>query len=72
MLFIAGLSTDFDEVDLKEMFELYGEVTSPELLPTAIPAKAKALVLWTCLTMKRQKKQLLPLIMWCWVKREFL
>lgn len=26
-LFVAGLPRDFDKTDLKEMFELYGEIT---------------------------------------------
>ena len=30
-LFIAGLPYDFDDVDLKEMFELYGEVSSAKV-----------------------------------------
>ncbi|HMH24437.1 MAG TPA: hypothetical protein VK563_21795 [Puia sp.] len=31
-LFVAGLSYDFDDVDLKEMFELYGEVSSAKVI----------------------------------------
>jgi cold-inducible RNA-binding protein len=31
-LFIAGLSYDLDDVDLKEMFELYGEVNSAKVI----------------------------------------
>ena len=30
-LFVAGLPYDFDDVDLREMFELYGEVTSAKV-----------------------------------------
>jgi len=30
-LFVAGLPYDFDDVDLKEMFELYGEVASAKV-----------------------------------------
>ncbi|HVM89843.1 MAG TPA: hypothetical protein VMT76_16775 [Puia sp.] len=30
-LFVAGLPPDFDDTDLKEMFELYGEVTSAKI-----------------------------------------
>jgi RNA recognition motif-containing protein len=30
-LFVAGLPYDFDDVDLKEMFELYGEVKSAKV-----------------------------------------
>jgi RNA recognition motif-containing protein len=30
-LFVAGLPYDFDDVDLKEMFELYGEVSSAKV-----------------------------------------
>src|SRR3954451_25426450 len=41
MLFIAGLSTDFDEVDLKEMFELYGEVTSARIITDRNTGKSK-------------------------------
>ena len=31
-LFVAGLSNDLDDVDLKEMFELYGDVTSAKVI----------------------------------------
>src|SRR5262249_22772361 len=31
-LFVAGLSSDLDDVDLKEMFELYGEVSSAKVI----------------------------------------
>jgi RNA recognition motif-containing protein len=31
-LFVAGLPHDFDDVDLKEMFELYGEVNSAKVI----------------------------------------
>lgn len=31
-LFVTGLSNDIDDVDLKEMFELYGEVTSARVV----------------------------------------
>lgn len=31
-LFVAGLTYDFDDVDLKEMFELYGDVTSAKVV----------------------------------------
>jgi RNA recognition motif-containing protein len=41
MLFIAGLSTDFDEVDLKEMFELYGEVASARVITDRNTGKSK-------------------------------
>lgn len=30
-LFVAGLPYDFDDIDLREMFELYGEVTSAKV-----------------------------------------
>lgn len=41
MLFVAGLSTDFDEVDLKEMFELYGEVASARVITDRSTGKSK-------------------------------
>ncbi len=41
MLFIAGLSTDFDDVDLKEMFELYGEVASARIITDRSTGKSK-------------------------------
>jgi cold-inducible RNA-binding protein len=41
MLFIAGLSTDFDDVDLKEMFELYGEVASARIITDRNTGKSK-------------------------------
>jgi len=31
-LFVAGLFSDLDDVDLKEMFELYGEVASAKVI----------------------------------------
>ncbi len=31
-LFVAGVPYDFDDVDLKEMFELYGEVNSAKVV----------------------------------------
>jgi cold-inducible RNA-binding protein len=31
-LFVAGVPYDFDDVDLKEMFELYGEVISAKVV----------------------------------------
>src|SRR6202000_3193076 len=31
-LFVAGLPTDFDDTDLKEMFELYGTVNSAKVV----------------------------------------
>jgi len=31
-LFVAGLPGDFDDVDLREMFELYGEVSSAKII----------------------------------------
>ncbi|HTQ27710.1 MAG TPA: hypothetical protein VMI35_06265 [Puia sp.] len=31
-LFVAGLPYDFDDIDLKEMFELYGEVGSARVI----------------------------------------
>lgn len=40
-LFVAGLASDFDEVDLKEMFELYGEVRSAKLILDHATGKSK-------------------------------
>jgi len=40
-LFVAGLPNDFDEVDLKEMFELYGEVRSAKLVMDKATGKSK-------------------------------
>lgn len=31
-LFVTGLPSNFDEVDLKEMFELYGDVSSAKVI----------------------------------------
>ncbi|WP_153796201.1 RNA recognition motif domain-containing protein [Foetidibacter luteolus] len=31
-LFVASLPADFDDTDLKEMFELYGEITSARVV----------------------------------------
>ena len=40
-LFIAGFPNDFDDVDLKEMFELYGEVTSARFVIDRTTGKSK-------------------------------
>lgn len=40
-LFVAGLPNDFDDVDLKEMFELYGEVKSAKLVLDKATGKSK-------------------------------
>jgi RNA recognition motif-containing protein len=40
-LFVAGLPNDFDDVDLKEMFELYGEVRSAKLVIDRATGKSK-------------------------------
>ena len=40
-LFVAGLPSDFDEVDLKEMFELYGEIASAKLVTDRATGKSK-------------------------------
>ncbi len=40
-LFVAGLPPDFDEVDLKEMFELYGVVTGAKLVTDRATGKSK-------------------------------
>jgi cold-inducible RNA-binding protein len=40
-LFVAGLPNDFDDIDLKEMFELYGEVRSAKLVVDKATGKSK-------------------------------
>jgi cold-inducible RNA-binding protein len=40
-LFVAGFPADFDETDLKEMFELYGEVASAKLIVDRATGKSK-------------------------------
>jgi cold-inducible RNA-binding protein len=40
-LFIAGLPYDFDDVDLKEMFELYGVVNSAKVVMDRETGKSK-------------------------------
>jgi RNA recognition motif-containing protein len=40
-LFVAGLPADFDETDLREMFELYGEVASAKLIIDRATGKSK-------------------------------
>lgn len=40
-LFVAGLPNDFDDTDLKEMFELYGEVTSARIIIDRATGKSK-------------------------------
>ena len=40
-LFVAGLAGDFDNTDLKEMFELYGEVKYSQLIIDRVTKKSK-------------------------------
>ena len=40
-LFVAGFPNDFDEIDLKEMFELYGEVISAKLVTDRATGRSK-------------------------------
>src|ERR1035438_242291 len=40
-LFVAGLPYDFDSTDLKEMFELYGEVASAKTATDRETGKSK-------------------------------
>ena len=40
-LFVAGLPNDFDDVDLKEMFELYGEISFTKLVTDRATGKSK-------------------------------
>jgi cold-inducible RNA-binding protein len=40
-LFVAGLVGDFDDVDLKELFELYGEVKSAQIIIDRQTRKSK-------------------------------
>ncbi len=40
-LFVAGLPSDFDEVDLREMFELYGVVSAAKLVTDRATGKSK-------------------------------
>lgn len=40
-LFVGGLSNYFDDTDLKEMFELYGEVTSALIIQDRQTGKGK-------------------------------
>jgi len=40
-LFVAGLPSDFDDTDLKEMFELYGEIASSKLVVDRETGKSK-------------------------------
>ena len=40
-LFVAGVPYDFDDVDLKEMFELYGDVNSARVILDKETRKSK-------------------------------
>jgi len=40
-LFVAGLPNDFDDTDLKEMFELYGDVVSAKFVVDRATGKSK-------------------------------
>ncbi|MBS1640703.1 MAG: RNA-binding protein [Bacteroidetes bacterium] len=41
LLFVTGLMNDMDEVDLKEMFELYGEVKSAKVIYDKFTQKSR-------------------------------
>jgi RNA recognition motif-containing protein len=40
-LFVAGFPNDFDDADLKEMFELYGAVKSAKFVTDRVTGKSK-------------------------------
>ncbi len=40
-LFVAGFPNDFDDVDLKDMFELYGVVSSAKFVTDRATGKSK-------------------------------
>ncbi len=40
-LFVAGLPGDFDNTDLKEMFELYGEIKLTQVIVDRATGKSK-------------------------------
>ena len=40
-LFVAGLPNDFDDTDLREMFELYGAVASSKLVTDRATGRSK-------------------------------
>jgi RNA recognition motif-containing protein len=41
-LFVTGLMDDMDDVDLKEMFELYGEVKSAKVVLDKVTRKSRS------------------------------
>jgi cold-inducible RNA-binding protein len=41
LLFVTGLMNDIDDVDLKEMFELYGEVKSARVIYDKLTHKSR-------------------------------
>ena len=46
-LFVAGLPKDFDQADLKEMFQLYGTVTEANLIEDRATGNSKCFVFIT-------------------------
>ena len=40
-LFVTGLMDDMDDIDLKEMFELYGEIKSAKVVYDKITQKSR-------------------------------
>ncbi len=40
-IFVGGITGDFDDLDLKEMFELYGEVKSAQVIRDRATGKSK-------------------------------
>ena len=40
-LFVAGIPNDMDDIDLKEMFELYGDIKSAKVIMDKATGKSK-------------------------------
>ena len=55
-LFVAGLPGEIDDVDLKEMFELYGEVKYAQVIIDRQTGKSKCFGFVDMLNKKKQKK----------------
>ncbi|OIR13225.1 RNA recognition motif containing protein [mine drainage metagenome] len=55
-LFVAGLPGDFDNTDLKEMFELYGEIKVSQIIMDRATGKSKGFGFVTMLNDEEAKE----------------
>jgi RNA recognition motif-containing protein len=54
-IYIANLSYDVNDADLKELFEEYGSVSSAKVIMDKMSGKSEVSVLWKWMTKPRPK-----------------